>query len=128
MPDLKAENDENLVQVKSLKKFGDFVNTKLEDISSNIKGISDAPSDGEAYIRTDETWVSVDRLNTFSTTGLEDAPNDGKVYVRTENTWQSVNPQTEIVVTGLEEAPNDGNIYLRQNGSWVKVDDDAITA
>lgn len=59
--------------------------------SSGSGGISDAPSDGAAYVRQDGEWVA-------ETVGVEEAPSDGTPYVRQDAGWIAE-------TTGVEETP-----------------------
>ena len=88
-------------------------------------GIADAPSDGFAYVRRDNTWLSVGSgaYETVATqeyvTGLghlTDAPSDGSEYVRLNGAWSVSSGGGG----GVSEAPNDGKAYSRKNLGWAE--------
>ncbi|MBQ9565447.1 MAG: hypothetical protein IJU98_07675 [Synergistaceae bacterium] len=112
--------------VKQVRKTAALLDAKIG--SGGGSGISDAPVDGEAYVRKDEGWAALNNLTETVNVGLADAPDDGKVYVRTEESWVAVNLNTETVTTTLTDAPDDGYIYVRQSGEWVKLDTSLASA
>lgn len=78
------------INVTGIDSFGlDVANCVLVNIYGGIapavsgggsSGISDAPSDGSAYVRQDGAWVA-------ETVGVEEAPTDGTPYVRQDADW-----------------------------------------
>lgn len=54
--------------------------------TGNTLGISDAPTDGQVYARSNSSWV----LSSGSGGGISDAPSDTTLYGRKNNTWAHV--------------------------------------
>lgn len=80
-------------------------NGNLDWVSANA--ISEAPTDGLVYGRSNEAWLALP--------DLADAPNDGKLYGRQSTVW------TVVPAPGIPDAPKDSNVYGRENGNWVNV-------
>jgi hypothetical protein len=74
----------------------------------NASVISEAPDDGNAYVRQSEMWVL----------GVGEAPSNSTLYGRFDGAWQEI-------VFPVSEAPTDSLVYGRQDSAWVRVTEEA---
>jgi len=91
------------------------------NVSTYVTGlgyITDAPTDGQQYVRQTlmgtPQWV----LNAGFT--FSDAPMDSNKYLRMNNVW--------TLYDGISDAPNDGSTYGRQSLGWVSIPSAILTA
>jgi hypothetical protein len=68
-----------------VKSSNDDYEVEWADIPEG--GITDAPTDGEPYVRVNGNWS---QLPDYPEAGIADAPSDGKLYGRKDGAWSEV--------------------------------------
>jgi len=97
--------------------------------------IDEAPADGVAYTRKNNTWVPGVESVTGSTAQIEGdnnidtgtntrAVSTGHVLTYDGSKFAPAAPTGGGGGGGVEEAPNDGNLYARRNEAWAPLQND----
>lgn len=99
-------------------------------------GLSDAPSDGSAYVRKNGSWVAPTTRSAYQIADAQplDAdltalaaltPSNGDFPFWTNSAWTLKNVSTiGGGGGGISDAPSDGTRYLRLNAAWTALDAD----